>query len=205
MKEHLSFRITSGGPVSKEVLEAGFVNFLRFAEHVQAIPYGRPSDTQDVLSVLKENRGTCSSKHRLLAAVAHESGHSEVELMVGIYEMSEENTPGVGPALAAASFDSIPEAHCYLRVAGYRYDFTGLPPGISSPFDSLLSEEPVLPAELPETKLPVHQEAMAIWAAQHGIEASRAWGIRESCIQALVRAKPILNQSKDEIQSQDQR
>jgi hypothetical protein len=185
MSGHLDFPITSGGPVSTEVRKSGFTDFVTLAEHVRAIPYGRPADTKDVFSVLKENLGTCCSKHRLLATVAHECGHHEVELMVGVYEMSENNTPGVGSVLSEVSLNSIPEAHCYLRVAGSRYDFTGLPAGASTPFDSLLSEEPILPADLTETKLPVHQKAMASWAIQHGMDLTRAWSIREACIEAL--------------------
>jgi hypothetical protein len=120
--------------------------------------YGRSKNPADLLSVLKENVGTCSSKHRLLAAVAHECGHHEVDLMVGIYEMSEENTLGVGPVLSGAAIRFIPEAHCYLKIAGCRYDFTGLPPGQSSPFDSLLSEETVLPESLPIAKVAIHEK-----------------------------------------------
>jgi hypothetical protein len=44
-----------------------------------------------------------SLSHQLLAAVAQDCGHSEVQLTVGIYEMSEENTPGVGTVLNANS------------------------------------------------------------------------------------------------------
>jgi hypothetical protein len=42
-----------------------------------------------------------------------DSARVEVQLTVGIYEISEENTPGVGTVLNAASLTSIPEAHCY--------------------------------------------------------------------------------------------
>jgi hypothetical protein len=58
--------------------------------------------------------------------------------MVGLYEMSEANTPDVGPALGELS--AIPEAHCYLMFEGRRFDFTGLTGGVASPFDSLIEE-----------------------------------------------------------------
>lgn len=185
MPEHLKFPFTECGPISREALKYGFSEFRSVAEHIRTIPYGRPREGADVLSVLKERRGTCSSKHCLLAALAHECGHKEVELIVGVYEMTEDNTPGVGSVLSEASITSIPEAHCYLKVAGYRYDFTGLPSGVSSPFDSLLSEEAVLPDELPEKKLRLHHGAMVSWAVRHNLELSQAWRIRESCIETL--------------------
>ncbi len=185
MDAHLKFLITECGPISRETLKFGFSEFLAVAEHIRTIPYGRPRKVADVLSVLKESRGTCSSKHRLLAALAHECGHIEVGLIVGVYEMTEDNTPGVGSIFSAASITSIPEAHCYLRLAGYRYDFTGLPLGLLSPFDSLLSEEAVLPEELPDKKIRLHHGAMVSWAIRHNLGLSQAWRIRESCVEAL--------------------
>jgi hypothetical protein len=194
LTESFSFHIMENGPLSKEVRRNGFSEFYAFAVNVRNIPYGRPSDSTNFLSVLNENRGTCSSKHRLLAALAHECGHTEIELVVGIYEMSEENTPGVGSILVDASVVSIPEAHCYLRVADCRYDFTGLTGGVSSPFDALLSENVVLPLNLSEKKLALHQQAMIPWAAKHQLSFSQAWEVREACIDALTanrrRKKP---------------
>jgi hypothetical protein len=187
----LKFPISESGPLSKEVRKHGFSEFYAFAVHVRNIPYGRPSDPADFVSLLKENRGTCSSKHRLLAALAHECGHPEIELIVGIYEMSEENTPGVGSILAAASVVSIPKAHCYLRVRGYRYDFTGLTDGLSSPFDSLLSENVVLPINLLEKKDALHQLALNSWAVKHRLNLSQAWEVREACIDKLTANHPF--------------
>ena len=40
--------------------------------------------------------------------------------MLGIYEMSDRNTPGVGRVLTAHGLSYIPEAHCYLRCQGER-------------------------------------------------------------------------------------
>jgi len=181
----LNFEIAGGGPVAEEVRRHGFDRFLVLAQHVRQLPYGRPSCARDVLAVLREGRGTCSSKHRLLAEVAHECDHPEVELAVGLYAMSEQNTPGVGAVLEAAGFVSIPEAHCYLRLGGRRYDFTGLSSGASSPFEALVSEHFIPLARLPEEKLKLHQDAIRAWATLHGLPFADAWALREACIQAL--------------------
>lgn len=185
MSPSLNFEITRGGPTAEDVQRRGFIYFDALAEHVRRLPYGRPSDGHDVLAVLKEGRGTCSFKHRLLAAVAHERGHSEVELVVGIYAMSEENTPGVGAVLKSAGHASIPEAHCYLRVANHRCDFTGLDSGSSSPFAALISEHVVLPESLPAEKHVLHQQVVRHWANSQCLSFERAWSLREACIQAL--------------------
>lgn len=189
--EFLKFQITGSGPLSREICKSGFSEFYAFAEYIRRLPYGRTSDPMDILSVLNENQGTCSGKHQLLAAVAHECGHYEIKLMIGIYEMSEKNTPGVGPVLSQASVESIPEAHCYLSVNDSRFDFTGLKTGVSSPFDSLLSEHVVLPLELAESKSRIHKRTIKAWAERHRLNFSQAWALREECIKALMDNKQI--------------
>jgi hypothetical protein len=44
--------------------------------------------------------------------------------MLGLFNMEEINTPGVGEALRQCGLTSIPEAHCYLRFGGERVDLT---------------------------------------------------------------------------------
>ena len=182
----LDFPILGGGLLAEQVLGHGFDRFLALAQHVRHLPYKRPAGVRDLLAVLNEQQGTCSSKHRLLAAVANECGHPEVELAVGIYAMSEQNTPGVGAVLEAAGFASIPEAHCYLRRGDRRYDFTGLRSGSSSPFAALLSEHIVSPADLLDEKARLHHDAIRGWAASHERTFVDAWALREVCIEALM-------------------
>jgi hypothetical protein len=103
LSDRLQFRISGGSALCEEVRSRGFDFFEHLAEHVRKLPYGRTSNAQDPLALLRQGRGTCSAKHQLLAAVAQDCGHSEVQLTVGIYEMLEDNTPGVGTVLNAAS------------------------------------------------------------------------------------------------------
>lgn len=155
------------------------------ATHVRGLAYGRPTQPGEPTAVLTEARGTCSGKHRLLAAVAHECGQRQVELLVGIYAMDESNTPGVGEVLADAGVDAIPEAHCYLRIHGERLDFTGIPAGRTLPFDALVAEQVVSPATLGETKPRLHKQAILDWAEHRGMAFADAWALREQCIAAL--------------------
>jgi hypothetical protein len=133
LSSRLQFRISGGSALCEHVRSLGFESFERFAEHVRKLPYGRTANTEEPLAVLRQGCGTCSAKHQLLAIIAQDCGHSEVQLTVGIYEMSEEHTPGVGAVLNAASLASIPEAHCYLSIESERFDFTGLSAGRASP------------------------------------------------------------------------
>ncbi len=77
----------------------------------------------DPLIVLTEQRGTCSTKHALLRRLAIEQ-NLDVALVLGIYEMAEQNTPGVGDILRKYELVLLPEAHCYLRMARRRIDVT---------------------------------------------------------------------------------
>jgi len=179
------FIVQPSSSLCKHVVSQGFNDFSQLTAYIRSLPYDRNNDIDDPGCVLHEQRGTCSSKHRLLALVAHDCGHPEVQLTVGIYAMSEQNTPGVGAVLAQHTFTSIPEAHCYLTVEGDRFDFTGLLPGRSSPFDALISEHLVSPGVLPEIKRDLHLRALAGWSHGVGISLASAWAIREACIAAL--------------------
>jgi hypothetical protein len=185
LSNRLQFRISGSSALCDAVRSLGFESFEHLTEHVRKLPYGRTASTEDPLAVLRQGRGTCSAKHRLLAVVAQDCGHSEVQLTVGIYEMSEANTPGAAGALGAASLTSIPEAHCYLSIEGERFDYTGLPAGTSSPFAALLAEYTVSPANLSRAKVELHKRAIAAWASDRGISKEAAWAIREACIAAL--------------------
>jgi hypothetical protein len=181
----VDFAIDGKGPASEAARNAGFQAFSALAEKIRSLPYGRPADRHDPAAVLKEGKGTCSSKHRFLAALAHECGRDDIDLVIGLYEMSAANTPGVAKILADEKLESLPEAHCYLMRSGERFDFTGLAVAGASPFDALIEERTVSPSELNAVKTAYHRRAIEAWARQRGIDPERAWKIRECCIEAL--------------------
>jgi len=111
-------------------------------------------------------------------------------LTLGLYEMSEANTPGVGPALQTAGLTAILEAHCYLMREGQRYDFTGLSSGAASPFDSLVEERAILPSAPVSLKAKYHRSALSTWARSRGVDPDRAWAVREKCIELLTNNTP---------------
>jgi len=195
----LDFPITECGALSQLVCSRGYGRFEEIAEAVRALPYGRVQHLDDIASVLKEQKGTCSSKHRFLAALAHECGHVEVQLMVGLYEMSERNTPGVRAALRIEQLSSIPEAHCYLMCGGQRFDFTGLAAGAVSPFESLIEERAVSPESLLSTTATYHRGMIDAWARQRGLDGDRVWAIRERCIALLANNTPYSDAGAPEI------
>jgi hypothetical protein len=105
----LRFLICGDSALCVDARSRGFESFEQLAEYVRKLPYGRTSNAQEPLAVLRQGRGTCSAKHQLLAVIAQDCGHSEVQLTAGIYEMSEENTPGKEAIAAWASERGIPK------------------------------------------------------------------------------------------------
>jgi hypothetical protein len=183
----LAFPLRRGDPLCEPVIAAGFERLDQVAAHLWSLPYRRPAGSGHPLAVLREGCGTCSGKHQLLARLAQASGRFDVVLTLGVYDMDEDNTPGVGEVLAAAGVRHLPEAHCYLTVDHQRLDYTGLPRGKRSVFSALVQEHFPRPDDLVERKAAVHGAALAAWAGQHGWPVDRAWALREACITALVQ------------------
>jgi len=134
------------GEVSAAFRARGCHTFRDAAGLLWNLPYGRNADRADYRLVLVEGRGTCSTKHALLAALAIEQ-RIAIELRLGIYQMTDANTPGVGRVLERAGLPSIPEAHCWLRHLGVDVDVT-MPPGLPAVARSFLHEETIGPDQI---------------------------------------------------------
>lgn len=180
--------LTLASTISAQLHKEGCRDFHQACHYVWHLPYGRNSDRADWRLVLQEQQGTCSTKHALLKALADELNLA-VQLTIGIYKMSEKNTPGVGAELKQHDFSYIPEAHCYLRAHGQRFDFTKKHQVEAAPIDDFLLEQDIAPHDIGAHKVNIHQE----FIKQH-IQNSNAflsadfehvWRIRERCIQAL--------------------
>lgn len=155
--------------------------------YVRALKYERISNPTQFELVLKEYRGTCSSKHGLVASLAEAEGWQEVQLWNVLYEMNEENTPGVGKVLDEYGLTHLPEAHTILKIKGMVADITGLPAGASTAMDAVICEKRISALELVDGKVKWHQELMRKWLADEKVDMSfeTLWAIREKCIEAL--------------------
>lgn len=179
------FAIVPGTPAADRALAWGLSTFRQAAGAVWRLPYGRNTNRADPLLVLEEGRGTCSTRHAFLALLAREHRVS-LDLMLGVYLMDAQNTPGAGAILEAAGLTAIPEAHCYLRVAGARIDLTH-PPGRlpGSPITAFLAEEAIEPEQIGAYKTEYHRRFLAQWLARPGAPAltlDELWAVREACI-----------------------
>ncbi|MFN0070386.1 MAG: hypothetical protein ACKVVP_02710 [Chloroflexota bacterium] len=155
---------------------------------LQTLPYGRNSHPANPAGVLDEERGTCSTKHALLASLAREQRIS-VQLTLGIYEMTEANTPGIGRILDLHGLPLLPEAHCFVTYQGIRVDVTRLA-AAAEPIHSFLHEEPITPEQIGEYKVSMHRTFMQSWLIVNpdlarGQTLEHVWAIREACIATL--------------------
>jgi hypothetical protein len=179
------------GAVTTAFLGVGIEELRSAAKYVSCLPYARNSRPEEPLIVLSEKCGTCSTKHALLRRLAMEQ-NLEIALVLGIYEMAEQNTPGVGAVLRKYDLVSLPEAHCYLRAAGRRIDVTrSLDQAPSAAISRFLHEENIEPSQITDYKIALHKQFLSKWIAANSGPSGRSladlWKIREECIDNLSR------------------
>jgi hypothetical protein len=177
------------GPVTTAFIGQGVADMRAAGRLLLELPYGRTSgDRGDYLAVLQQGRGTCSSKHALLAALAIEQG-VDLALIIGVYEMSGASNPKLRAVLDRAGLDYVPEAHCYVMWEDKRIDLTMLRDTPMQPL-RFLHEERIVPAQIRDYKPELHQRFMRDWVRSNpkdarGLTFEQAWQVREDCIAAL--------------------
>jgi hypothetical protein len=177
------------GDISDAFIRVGALDYRAAARLVSRLPFGRNTTVDDPLIVMRESRGTCSTKHALLRRLAMEQS-VDVALVLGMYEMDERNTPGIGPILKRHQLTTLPEAHCYLRSGEIRIDVTReIGTDSAEAIAQFLHEEDIAPEQIGEYKTTLHRLFLARWIAEGGTAGGRdldeMWRVREECIAAL--------------------
>lgn len=182
-----NYPLNSKNELTRLVHDLGIDNWQTFMTHVKQIPYGRNEDRSNLSLVLKNNKGTCSSKHALLKAIADENNIPNVELILGMYKMSETNTPKIKPALTNNNLAYIPEAHCYLKINNTRIDLTNEASDISKLETDILEEQSIQPQQVGAYKVDFHKTYMRKWIEEDDstFTFEELWKIREQCIENL--------------------
>ncbi|PDS26802.1 VOC family protein [Flavobacterium branchiophilum] len=182
---HLLF--TSNDELTRLVVARGISNWSELVATVQKMPYGRNTNRSDFSLVLKENKGTCSSKHSFLKKVADLNGFGKVQLMLGMYQMHEKNTPKIGQTIQNAGLQYIPEAHCYLKMNHLRIDITHEKADFSLLAHDIMEEQEIEPEQVGIFKINYHTSFIKRWIQEQsiGMDFDTVWNIRENCIQML--------------------
>jgi hypothetical protein len=93
-------------------------SLLDLVEAVRAIPYGRPSD-RTIDGMLREQRGTCSTKHLFLARVlAERFPETEPRIVHRVYTLERAGARGLfgGAVAAAVPENGLVDVHRYLTI-----------------------------------------------------------------------------------------
>jgi hypothetical protein len=121
-------------------------------EFLQHLPYGRTTNRTNLSLVLKEQRGTCSSKHAFLKHIANLNSIN-ADLILGMYKMNSLNTPKIGNVLKNTNIEYIPEAHCYLKINGEPLDYTSSNSDFNRLKNDILLENSIEPHQVAKFKV----------------------------------------------------
>ncbi len=179
--------LTASGALTELALKQGIDSWEALLDYIRQIPYGRNESRTDFSLVLKNKKGTCSTKHGLLRSIAAENNLVDVQLILGMYAMTELNTPGIRSILSKYNLEYIPEAHCYLKIKGQRLDLTFPDSDIRKLEFDILEEQIIEPLQVGVFKVQFHQDYLKKWILNKNIPYSfeEIWTIREQCIQNL--------------------
>jgi hypothetical protein len=179
--------LTSNDNLTNLIKEKGIYNWSDLIEFTRQLPYGRNINRGDLSLVIKENKGTCSSKHAFLKKVADLNEIKNVRLILGIYKMNHLNTPKIGSLILENGLDYIPEAHCYLKLNNQRIDITNYNSSFENIENSILEEIEIDFEQVNTFKVDYHQEYLKAWIKDYDLnrDFDEIWRIREQCIDKL--------------------
>ena len=169
------------------IKEKEIKNWSDLIEYTRKLPYGRNLNREDFSLVIKENKGTCSSKHSFLKKVADLNEFENVKLILGMYRMDNLNTPKIGNTILENGLEYIPEAHCYLKLNNQRIDITSNNSDIENLIDDIIEEIEIKPEQVNKFKVDYHKQYLHNWINENEIEMGfdKIWEIREQCIKKL--------------------
>jgi hypothetical protein len=137
--------IINAGAISKHFLSLGIHQFLEACDYVHQLPYGYNTNRDDLMILFKEEMGSCTTKHAVIATLAAELG-LPINKCIGIYPMTEALVTGTEKILNKYDLPYIPMIHCFLEYRDHRVDLTeGNHNGKNQPIDTLFHTEEVQP------------------------------------------------------------
>src|SRR5215510_810228 len=101
-------------PLCCRFVQQGAVTFREACRWVLNLPYGVNGVPRYAEIVFEEGRGTCQSKHDLIAALAREI-ELPVRKYVGAYRLDNAVVEGADAVLIRHGLPYVPEIHCVLQ------------------------------------------------------------------------------------------
>jgi hypothetical protein len=179
--------LNSNDELTQLIRNKNLFTWNELTKYIKSLPYGRTINRTDLSLVLKECKGSCSSKHALLKKVAILNKVPNIKLILGLYKMNSNNTPKIGNVLHKNTIDYLPEAHCYLMVNGERIDYTSSSSDFKRIKNDVVFEKEIEPHEIAKFKVEYHKNYLKTWIKEQNIPFSfdEIWNLREECISNL--------------------
>jgi hypothetical protein len=137
--------LSNVGIISAKFLSLGINRFIDACRYIQELPYGYNTNRDDLMILFKENMGTCTTKHAVIATLANEL-NLPIAKIIGIYAMTEEIVTGTKEILNKYDLPYMPMIHCFLAYGDYRIDLSeGNNNGKNRPIEEFLYTEQVEP------------------------------------------------------------
>lgn len=137
--------IAPAGIIAKKFLALEISTFHRACTYVHRLPYGYNTDRDDLMGLFTEGKGSCTTKHAVIATLAQELG-LPVGKQIGTYAMTENLVTGTAAILEKYALPYLPMIHCFLSDGTHRVDLTeGNHNGKNGPINDFLHTAPVIP------------------------------------------------------------
>lgn len=183
----MNWQLTSNHPLTKFAKSLGIQTWNNLVIYISKLPYGRTSNREDLSLVFTEQKGTCSSKHALLASIAEENQLNNVSLLLVLFKMNGMNTPKIGSVLYKYNLPYIPEAHTVIQVGDSIVDATSPDANYEALENVVLHSEVINSSQIIDYKVQKHQDYLKDWLQKttYNFSFEEVWNIREECINAL--------------------
>ncbi len=183
-----NFLLNDNKPLGALLIQEGVASFYEALEMVENYTYARISDLENYSLVCTEKKGTCSSKHAFLAALALENGCPEIYLEVGYFKLMPHKVPHFADHMTQLNLSYILEAHCYLKfkdnlidVTSKRFDIRHIL-DLNCPLEVLTLK----PNQAGDYKQKLHLEKFKKWCYDLNLPFEESWKLRWDVIKHLV-------------------
>jgi hypothetical protein len=90
---------------------------------IKDLPYGYNSTSEDSIILFEENKGTCSTKHGVIAELAEEL-NLPLYKFICFYKLDSGIVEGIDVVLSEYGLEYIPQTHCVLGMNSSFFDLT---------------------------------------------------------------------------------
>lgn len=183
-------QIKANALISKHFRGINVHTFAQACDYVRKLPYKRNVNKNDIICVLIDKCGTCSTKHALLYQLAIENEVPNMKLMLGIFKMSKVNTSQIAKTLEKYDLTYIPEAHNYLSLNQQIIDCTKMGFGVANFEADLMTEIAIEAHQITDFKVDYHQKILKKWLLENpeiALSFAELWAVREQCIEDLAQ------------------